>query len=114
MPYWKVLYLPNFHKGPYVLWVLHHMYGDGMSFYSLFKSCSDGVEVKERTIKEKLLVELGKLKSSIKGLIAYPTTFIFAATLPQIKTGVFSIKNPRRNYNQGIDIFRYSGVAEML
>ena len=98
MPYWKVIILPNYHKGPYVFWVLHHIYGDGMSFYSLFKSCSDGAEVRKRTFLELLSVEFGKLKSSIKGILAYPCTFVFAATLPQIKKGVFKIKNPSRNY----------------
>jgi hypothetical protein len=80
LPCWRFYWLPNYDQGPYVVGLFHHFYGDGESFYSRFKACSDDAP----TETWHSTYNLAWAKAWVYGLLALPSTIYTSATTPFI------------------------------
>jgi hypothetical protein len=83
MPCWRTYYLPNYEKGPYLVGLFHHCYGDGESFYSRFKACTDG-HVEKPFVSP---YNLAYVKVWITSVIMIPYILYLAYAYPYIKDG---------------------------
>jgi len=94
--------------------LFHHVYGDGESFYDVFKQCTDEYTPPKWTLTTHVDKWYTIGCSYITGILAFSRYFLHVVTLPKITKGIFTVKNPRKDYRQKIALAQIPYVDEML